>query len=203
MIPNAPGRQRIIGVAVCPAEQREFADPIAFGPPMPHVGAEHGACPRPDPAWMETRLTLKPVLTASLIVLTATAGMALPTTAQETAPVEITAESVSDTQVNAFVLAAIKLEQLRKDYTIKIANAESEEAREALTVEADKAARQTVQAIIGISPAEYLAISKAAMESEELTARINARVAELRELQEKGAQQKAQDDAAEGAGASE
>ena len=98
--------------------------------------------------------------------------------AQEKAP--LTAESVSAEQIEGFVKAAIALESLRAEYTVKIGNAESKEAQNELRAEADRVAMQLVDKVRGITAQEYLEISKLAPQSAELTERINAQVDVMR-----------------------
>jgi len=122
-------------------------------------------------------VTLKPILNATLLALALTAApMAI--VAQEQAP--ITAETVTDAQVESFVKAAIALESLRTEYTSKIGNAPSEEAQNELRAQADRVAIQLVERAKGITPDEYLAITKASKDSPELTARISAQVEVMR-----------------------
>ncbi len=101
------------------------------------------------------------------------------TAAETSAP--LTADTVTDAQIESFVTAAIALESLRKEYADKIGNAESEEDQNALRAEADRVAIQLVNKARGITAEEYLAISKAAQTSEDLTARISAQVDVMRE----------------------
>ena len=122
-------------------------------------------------------MTLKQFLIASLVALGLTT-IPIVLSAQEAAP--ITVENVTDDQVEAFVKAAIALETLRQEYTSKIGNAESEEAQNELRAEADRVAIQLVDKVRGITPQEYLGISKLAQTSPELATRISAQVEVMR-----------------------
>lgn len=115
-------------------------------------------------------------------------GVALPVMAQETATdlpeiPEIAAEDVTLGQVVSFVNAMIAVERVKKEYTGKIEEAESEDDINALIAEADKSAMAAVDEVVGISPGEYIAISNAAQGSEELTARIKRRFELMRQAQ--------------------
>jgi hypothetical protein len=99
-------------------------------------------------------------------------------TAQDAAPLDI--EAVTDAQIEAFVRAAIALESLRREYADKIGNAATEEAQNELRAEADSVAIQLVNKAKGITADEYLALSKAAQDNEELTTRIAAQVEVMR-----------------------
>lgn len=137
-------------------------------------------------------MTFKSLFAIPLLAAALIAAPAVATTQEE--PLVIAAEDVTDAQIEAFVRAAIALEAIRKEYTTKIANAETEEAAEALKAEADQVAIQLVDKARGISAEEYLAISKAAQESADLTARIGAQVEVMRE--KKAAFEKQQAEAA-------
>lgn len=122
-------------------------------------------------------MTVKQFLIASLVALGLT-NLPIAMSAQEQAP--LTAESVSDEQIEGFVKAAIALESLRAEYAAKIGNAGSEEAQDELRAEADRVAIQLVDKVRGITAQEYLEISKLAPQSAELTERINAQVEVMR-----------------------
>lgn len=106
--------------------------------------------------------------------------IAAPVDAQDApAAAEIKAEDVDIGMVVSFVNAMIAVERVKAAYTPQIENAETEEERKELAKKADEDAIAAVDATVGITPAEYLGVIKAAQRSEELTARINARVEEL------------------------
>lgn len=133
-------------------------------------------------------LHLKPILTATLIAF---AGITAPMAALAELPAS--AEAVTDEQVDAFVKTAIALEQLRKQYTQKIANAESEEEQAKLKDEADEVAIQLVERVRGISPDEYLVIGKFSQESVELSTRIAAQLDVMRERKAEFEKKKAEE----------
>ena len=118
------------------------------------------------------------------VALTAAIAVTGPVMAQETPEVpEIGAEEVTTGQIVSFVNALIAVERVRIDYTTRINEAESDADRTALVAEADKVAMEAVDRVVGITPGEYIAIGRAAQGSQELTDKINARFAELREKQ--------------------
>jgi hypothetical protein len=96
---------------------------------------------------------------------------------------DIKAEDVSVGQVVSFVNAMIAVERVRKDYLTRIEAAESEDEINTLVADADVAAMAEVDRVAGITPGEYIAITRAAQNNEELTARINARIDAMRQSQ--------------------
>jgi len=137
---------------------------------------------------------------ATFAMMLAAASMAFSplAAAQEAAELpQIEAEEVSAGQVVSFVNALIALERLRFEYQSKIEAAETEDERAALAEEADGKAREAVDKTAGITAAEYLAIGRAAQGSEELTDRIEARLMELREKQQRRAPLESQQSGAE------
>lgn len=94
---------------------------------------------------------------------------------------QIAAEDVSEDQVASFVDAMMAVQGVRQEYMPQIQAAESEDDRQALSQEADAAARSAVSDVPGISPDEYLAIAMAAQDSEKLVERINGRIAVVQE----------------------
>lgn len=121
----------------------------------------------------------------TVAVIAASVGLALPLSAQE-APTdlpEINAEEVSVGQVVSFVNAMIAAERVKQEYIAKIDAAESQEEIEALVAEADQKGIAEVERVRGISPAEYMAISLAAQENEELAGRIRQRLELMQESQ--------------------
>lgn len=112
-------------------------------------------------------------------------GHAAPVQAQDvpTELPDIKAEDVSVGQVVSFVNAMIAAERVRQEYIVKIDAAETEDEIKALIAEADLAGMAEVDRVRGITPAEYMAISLAARDSEELTQRIAQRVELLRQAQ--------------------
>lgn len=94
--------------------------------------------------------------------------------------VALTADNVTDGQVDAFVKAAIAVEEVRGIYLPDIQNAETQEEREALMAEANTAAMQAVEDVQGVTPREYLAIAKLAQNDQTLTDRINVELRAMR-----------------------
>ncbi|MEM7731525.1 MAG: DUF4168 domain-containing protein [Pseudomonadota bacterium] len=118
-------------------------------------------------------------------VLALSLGFALPLQAQE-APTDlpdIKAEDVSVGQVVSFVNAMIAAEKIRQEYLGKIELAETEEEMKALVAEADQKGIAEVERVRGITPAEYMAISLAAQEDEELMDRITRRLDLMKQSQ--------------------
>lgn len=104
----------------------------------------------------------------------------------QTAPTElpeIKAEDVTVGQVVSFVNAMIAAERVRQEYLVKIEAAETEDEIQTLVAEAEQRGIAEVERVRGITPAEYMAISLAARESEELTARIERRVEQMKQVQ--------------------
>ncbi|WP_397541720.1 DUF4168 domain-containing protein [Roseovarius salis] len=108
---------------------------------------------------------------------------------------QIAAEDVSKGQVVSFVNAMIAIDGVRREYLPQIEAAETQEDRQELAEQADVAARSAVEDVAGISPAEYLAIGRAAQGSEDLAKRINTRITAMKQKQQNGGnlQQPAQD----------
>ncbi|MEQ8896503.1 MAG: DUF4168 domain-containing protein [Roseovarius sp.] len=98
---------------------------------------------------------------------------------------EIAAEDVTQGQIASFVNAMIALERIRAEYLPQIQAAETDDERQALASEADDAAKAAVTKTKGITPGEYLAIGRAAQGNQELGEKINTRIAELRQKQQK------------------
>ena len=118
--------------------------------------------------------------TISAMLAAAGLAVATPVMAQEAVePSDITAEEVTDTQVDAFVEALISLEELRVEYTPRMKDAETQEDREALAKEADAAAQELIADVDNITVADYLAIGQAARQDKALSKRINERIAEV------------------------
>ena len=113
---------------------------------------------------------------AALVVVSM--GLSVPIKAQEvpTDLPEIKAEDVSVGQIVSFVNAMIAAEKVKQEYMAKIEAAETADEIEALVAEADQKGIAEVERVRGITPAEYMAISIAARDSEELTSRIQQRL---------------------------
>lgn len=90
------------------------------------------------------------------------------------------AEDVTQDQVDAFVEAALAVDNVRETYMPEIEAAEDEETRQSLLEEANTAALEAVEEVDGLSGDEYMAIASAAQQDQDLNARI---VASLQEAQ--------------------
>ncbi|MEO0372891.1 MAG: DUF4168 domain-containing protein [Pseudomonadota bacterium] len=114
-----------------------------------------------------------------------TLALSLPLQAQDvpTDLPEINAEDVTVGQVVSFVNAMIATEKVKQEFLAKIEIAESEEEIQALVAEADQRGMAEVDRVRGITPAEYMAISLAARDSEELTQRIARRFELMKQAQ--------------------
>lgn len=121
----------------------------------------------------------------SVAVMAVTLSLALPLQAQEvpTDLPQIKAEDVSVGQVVSFVNAMIAAERVRRAYLVKIEAAETEDEIKSLIAEADEKGMAEVERVRGITLAEYMAISLAAQDSEELTARITQRLDFIKQSQ--------------------
>ncbi len=118
-------------------------------------------------------------------VLALVLGLSVPLQAQEvpTDLPDIKPEDVSVGQLVSFVNAMIAAEKVRQEYLAKIEVAETEDEIKALVAEADQRGMAEVDRVRGITPAEYMAISLAARDSEELTERIKRRLEQMRQSQ--------------------
>lgn len=128
--------------------------------------------------------------TLAALLAVAGAALAAPAAAQEGAAAqdgmevpEIAAGDVTTGQVVSFVNAMIGVEHIRRQYMPQIEAAETDEARRELIAEADRKAIAAVEATIGITPGEYLAIAEAAKADEGLAQRIDDRLDDLKEKQ--------------------
>lgn len=123
-------------------------------------------------------MTFTPKLTATLSAIAL--GLAAPVAAQQAQQTQqaqepaIAAEEVTDAQVDAFVQAAIAVEEVRGIYDPQIEAAADQNARQDLMNEANAEARKAVEDVQGMTPAEYLAIGQAAREDDALNSRIVA-----------------------------
>lgn len=112
-----------------------------------------------------------------LAVATAFAG---PLAAQEKEPAAITAETLNDAKLDAFVEALIAIEAVRADYLPRIQEETDEAGQKALIEEANTAAVDAVADVENMSPEDYVAIGQAARQDEDLNARIMARIEAVR-----------------------
>ncbi len=112
--------------------------------------------------------------------LTAIAAIALgfstPVVAQQSEVPSIAAEDVTETQVNAFVDAALAVQDVQNEYMPKIQATEDETERNEIIEEANTAAAAAVESVEELTIDDYLAISEAARQDEDLNARIMARL---------------------------
>ncbi len=92
----------------------------------------------------------------------------------------IAAGDVTDGQVDAFVKAALAVEEVRGEYLPQIQGAENQQEREALMDQANNEAMQAIDDIEGVTPSEYLAIARAAQADEALAGRINVELRAMR-----------------------
>ncbi|WP_412504427.1 DUF4168 domain-containing protein [Roseovarius sp. SYSU LYC5161] len=119
-------------------------------------------------------MTIKTRLATGLTAIALLAGA--PVAAQDAQAPAISADSVTDEKVNAFVMALISVEQLRQQYMPRIAEQETEEDRQALVNEVTQRAIQLVQQVDNISPEEYQQIATVAQDNEDLNNRIRTRI---------------------------
>jgi hypothetical protein len=124
-------------------------------------------------------LTFKTTLASTLTA--AALALAAPLAAQENAPAQMSAEDVTEAQVDAFVQAVLAIEEVRGEYVPKIKAESSEEAQQELAQEANDAAIQAVKDVDNITPDEYVAIGKVARADEALNKRIMARLQETQQ----------------------
>jgi hypothetical protein len=124
-------------------------------------------------------LTFKTTLASTLTA--AALALAAPLAAQENAPAQMSAEDVTEAQVDAFVQAVLAIEEVRGEYVPKIKAESSEEAQQELAQEANDAAIQAVKDVENITPDEYVAIGKVARADEALNKRIMARLQETQQ----------------------
>ncbi|SDI30153.1 DUF4168 domain-containing protein [Lutimaribacter saemankumensis] len=115
-------------------------------------------------------MTFTPKLTATLTAIAL--GLATPVVAQQTQVPNIAADDVTDAQVDAFVKAAIAVEEVRGIYDPQIEAAQDDASRKELMDQANTEAMQAVVDVQGVTPAEYLAIGRAARGDETLNSRI-------------------------------
>lgn len=115
---------------------------------------------------MTLKTPIAPVV--AFICMIATAGFAQ--------GVPLTNDDVSDTQIKAFVVSLFAVERLRQSYLPRIAEQESEEGRDALIAEVTARAKEIVDKVKYITPAEYKNIADAAQTDTVLAARIKERV---------------------------
>ncbi len=119
-------------------------------------------------------MTLKPRFLTVLAVIAL--GLSAPAMAQQTEVPSIAAEDVTETQVNAFVDAALAVQEVQNQYIPQIQATEDENARNEIIEQANTAAAAAVESVDDLTIGDYLAIAEAAREDEELNSRIMARL---------------------------
>ncbi|SDW90554.1 DUF4168 domain-containing protein [Roseicitreum antarcticum] len=107
------------------------------------------------------------------ILFGVTAPLALPVTAQETVTAS---DSVSDTQLDAFMQALNAVNEVETTYVERVEAETDAEARDALIAEANEAMVGAVEETDGITVDDYVAIMRLAQTDEALNARIVARL---------------------------
>jgi len=113
---------------------------------------------------------LRALMLASGVVL---AAMAAPAAAQmEGAPPPAVAADFTDSQLEAFADAALRVAEIRDEYQIALAEAESEAEQEELVTEGNGAMLAAVEDAPGITIEEYIIIGEAAAADPELGERL-------------------------------
>ena len=87
-------------------------------------------------------------------------------------PLYAQAPAISDAKIDAFVTAALKVEQLVKKWTPQISNATSPEQADQMRQQANTELAAAVNQTDGISVQEYMDIGKSAQSNPELASRI-------------------------------
>jgi len=124
-------------------------------------------------------LKLKPKFLTAIAAIAL--GFSTPVVAQQSDAQQgevpsIAAEDVTETQVNAFVDAALAVQDVQNEYMPKIQATEDETKRNEIIEEANTAAASAVESVEELTIDDYLAISEAARQDEDLNARIMARL---------------------------
>jgi hypothetical protein len=107
------------------------------------------------------------------VSLALAAPLALPAVAQEAPAAPMM--SVDEAQLDAFVAALRSVDELEREYSESLQQAESDEQREAIVAEANTAMAEAIENTPGMSLDEYVAILQAAQNDPELSARIMER----------------------------
>ncbi len=116
---------------------------------------------------------LTPIMTAVALML------ATPLAAQEAAPAEITADSITDTQVEAFATAVLIVQEMSQEYMPRIQQEQDEAVQKDLIEEAQAATIAAIEEVDNMSADEYRAIGVIAQNDEELNARIVAQLEDM------------------------
>ena len=122
---------------------------------------------------MTFKSKLTPIMTAVALAL------ATPLAAQEAAPADITAETITDTQVEAFATAVLIVQEMSQEYMPRIQQEQDEAAQQALIEEAQAATIAAIEDVENMSADEYRAIGVIAQNDEDLNARIVAQLEEM------------------------
>lgn len=131
----------------------------------------------PDPVKRRYGLTLTSKLTP---IMTAVAlALATPLAAQEAAPAEITSESITDTQVEAFATAVLIVQEMSQEYMPRIQQEQDEAVQKELIEEAQAATIAAIDEVENMSADEYRAIGAIAQNDQELNARIVAQLEDM------------------------
>lgn len=118
-------------------------------------------------------------MTAALVAaaLTLATPLAAQDTTTEIVPTPgLTADKVTDAQVEAFVEALVAVEDLRAAYGQKIAAEQDAGVREDLVAEANEKVVDAVDGVENMSAADYMAIGQVAQQDEALNERIMAQI---------------------------
>jgi hypothetical protein len=120
--------------------------------------------------------------TMTAVGLALAAPMAMPAMAQDTQPAPETQQleqaptmSVDEAQLEAFVEALRTVDELEREYTETLQEAESDEQREQIVAEANTAMAEAIENTPNMTLDEYVAILQAAQNDPELSARIMER----------------------------
>ena len=113
-------------------------------------------------------------LTAALLAagMTLSGGALLPAQAQDGAQETPAAPEVTEAKLDAFVVAAVAIEDIRASYQAPMQEAADDAERQALIEEANEEMVSAIDETQGITVDEYIAINRAAREDEELQQRI-------------------------------
>ena len=123
---------------------------------------------------MTFRNKIAPLMTAVAL------AVATPLAAQQVQPSDIDVTTLTDDKVNAFVEALIAVEAVRADYLPQIQEQSDEAKQKELIQQANTEALDAVGEVENMTAGDYLAIGQAAQSSEDLNARIMARLESVR-----------------------
>lgn len=117
------------------------------------------------------RLPHRPLTALALALGLGVATLAAPALAQETAPPPV-AGDFTDSQLEAFAMAALKVAEIRDNYQLALAEAGSEAEQQELIVEGNDAMLAAVDETPGITVEEYIVIGETAAADPELGERL-------------------------------